>query len=67
MPSYATSKQMTSPMPTVRPSRSESSGTYPGSVPGSMSRVTRSTAEENWRTKERMGMYSANGAGCCLV
>ena len=56
-----TSKQMMSPRragPTV---------SAPGVLPGAKSFETRSTAEEKTRARRRIGMYSANGTGCCLA
>ena len=67
MSSYATSKQIPTPIGTTRPRRSERRWMIPSAVPGIMSVLTRSTAEENRRARSRSGMYSANGAGCCFA
>ncbi|CPU67150.1 Uncharacterised protein [Mycobacteroides abscessus] len=58
---------MTTPSGTVRPRRGASRSTTPVSVPAIMSMLTRSTWSENTRSRERSGMYSPNGAGCCLA
>ena len=57
-PSYATSKQITSPIRAGPTSRT------PGFAPRAKSRGTRSTLLLIRRANDRNGMYSPNGTGC---
>ena len=51
----------------MSPSRAGPTFSTPGVWPGAKSFDTRSTEDEKTRASRRIGMYSANGTGCCLA